>query len=176
MIVAQSRSRKPWPTRRSLLRASVCAISMLCALPAVDVQSAVAVQAQMPASSAAAPSMKHVAHNQKEELYFERRYGIGQLRVHALSAGASLEFRCQVQDAAKASALKDNRAAPVMIDRKTGKKLSVPAADGKPHQTAVPEAGQEYWVVFANRDKTVKPGNMVDVVVGTVHMSGLIVE
>jgi hypothetical protein len=36
--------------------------------------------------------------------------------------------------------------------------------------------GQEYSVVFGNRDKIVKPGNMVDVVVGTVRMSGLIVE
>jgi hypothetical protein len=156
--------------------ATLCAIGVLCALCVADARSAAADQVPPPVASSGAPVSRHVARNQKEELYFERRYGIGQLRVHALSAGASLEFRCQVQDAAKASALKDSRSAPVMIDRKTGKKLSVPAADGKPHQTAVPEAGQEYWVVFGNRDKTIKPGNMVDMVIGTVHVSGLIVE
>jgi hypothetical protein len=163
-------------TRDQARPATLCAIGVLCALCVADARSAAADQAPLPIAGSGAPVSRHVARNQKGELYFERRYGIGQLRVQALSAGASLEFRCQVQDAAKASALRDSRAAPVMIDRKTGKKLSVPAADGKPHQTAVPEAGQEYWVVFANRDKTVKPGNMVDVVIGTVHMSGLIVE
>jgi hypothetical protein len=173
----QTLGRERLPNRSGLqLPAALCAIGVLCALCVADARSAAADQAPVPVANSVVPVSRHLAHNQKEELYFERRYGIGQLRVHALSAGAALEFRCQVQDAEKASALKVNRAAPVMIDRKTGKKLSVPAADGKPHQTAVPEAGQEYWVVFGNRDKTVKPGNMVDVVIGTVHMSGLIVE
>ena len=159
--------------RVALLPALLCAMGVLSALPVANVRSAAADQAPVPATGGA---RRHAAHNQKEELYFERRYGIGQLSVHAVAAGASLEFRCRVLDPEKANALTDKRAAPVMIDRKTGKKLSVPAADGKSHQTAAPEAGQEYSVVFGNRDKIVKPGNMVDVMVGTVRMSGLIVE
>jgi hypothetical protein len=174
MILDQRRSRGHLPRRSGPLPAVLCAICVLAA--AADVRSASAAQAAAPATSTAAPEKKHVAHSQRQELYFERRYGIGQLSVHAVSAGASLEFRCRVLDPEKANALTDKRAAPVMIDRKTGKKLSVPAADGKPHQSAAPEAGQEYSVVFGNRDKIVKPGNMVDVVVGTVRMSGLIVE
>jgi hypothetical protein len=128
-------------------------------------------------ASSAAPA-RHVTHNQKQELYFERRYGIGELRVHSISAGAAVEFRCQVLDTEKAKALKDTRVAPVMVERKTGTKLSVPATDnsGKSPQSAAPEAGQEFWLVFGNRGKIVKPGNLVDVVIGTVHMSGLIVE
>jgi hypothetical protein len=174
MIRDQTWSDGRVPSRRvPLLPALLCAIGALSALPVANVRSAAADQAPVPATGSA---RRHVAHNQKEELYFERRYGIGQLSVHAVSAGASLEFRCRVLDPEKANALTDKRAAPVMIDRKTGKKLSVPAADGKPHQSAAPEAGQEYSVVFGNRDKIVKPGNMVDVVVGTVRMSGLIVE
>jgi hypothetical protein len=175
MIRNQTRSRGCQPSRKRLLSAVLCATSVLCTLSAAGVHSAGADQTA-PATSTAAPTRKHVARNQKEELYFERRYGIGQLSVHSISASSSLEFRCQVLDVQKANALKDSRAAPVMIDRKTGKKLSVPAANGKPHQTAAPEAGQEYSVLFGNRDKIVKPGSMVDVVVGTVHMSGLIVE
>ncbi len=171
----QTRSRGRWPSCNVLLPAVLCIISVLGTLSAADVHSAGADQTP-PATSTVAPTRKHVARNQKEELYFERRYGIGQLSVHSVSAGASLEFRCRVLDVQKANALKDRRVAPVMIDRKTGKKLSVPAADGKSHQAAAPEAGQEYSVVFGNRDKIVKPGNMVDLVVGTVHMSGLIVE
>jgi hypothetical protein len=178
MRLDQTRSRGPLQSRSVLLPAVLWAIGGLCALPATDVRGASAAQAPAAASSAAAPAKKHVVHNQKEELYFERRYGISQLRVHSISSGASLEFRCRVLDAERAKALKDNRAASVMVDRKTGIKLSVSATDnsGKSGQTAAPEAGQEYWVTFGNRNKMVKPGNMVDVVVGTVHMSGLIVE
>ena len=166
MIRVQARSRASGQSRNVLLPAVLWALGGLCALPATGA----------PASSAAPP--RHVSHNQKQELYFERRYGIGQLRVHSISAGASVEFRCQVLDTEKAKALKDARAAPVMVERKTGTKLSVPATDnsGKPPQSAAPEAGQEYWLVFGNRGKIVKPGNLVDVVIGTVHMAGLIVE
>jgi hypothetical protein len=174
MIRDHASSEGRGPSRRvRLLPALLCAIGVLSALRAANVRGAAADQVPVPATGSA---RRHVAHNQKEELYFERRYGIGQLSVHAVAAGASLEFRCRVLDPEKANALTDKRAAPVMIDRKTGKKLSVPAADAKPHQSAAPETGQEYSVVFGNRDKIVKPGNMVDVVVGTVRMSGLIVE
>jgi hypothetical protein len=177
MIRNQTRSRGRLPSRNVLLPAVLCAISVLCTLPVADVHGAGADQTPPgPATSTAAPTRKHVARNQKEELYFERRYGIGQLSVHSVSAGASLEFRCRVLDVQKANALQDRRAAPVMVDRKTGKKLSVPAAAGKPNQTAALEEGQEYRVEFGNRDKTVKQGSMVDAVVGSVHMSGLIVE
>jgi hypothetical protein len=177
MIRNQNRSRGRLPSRSVLSPALLCAISVLCTLAAVSVHSAGADQPPpAPAASTAAPTRKHAARNQKEEQYFERRYGIGQLSVHSVSAGASLELRCRVLDVQKANALKDRRAAPVMIDRKTGKKLSVSASAGKPNQTADPEAGQEYRVEFGNRDKTVKQGGMVDVVVGSVHMSGLIVE
>ena len=160
------------PIRGVLLLPVLCMVGALCALPFAGARSAAG--SQSPGGTGAAAVKKHAARNQKEEQYFELRYGIGQLRVHAMSAGASLEFRCLVLDSAKATALNDHRAAPIMIDRKTGKKLSVPAADNKP-QTA-PETGQEYSVAFGNHDKIIKPGNLVDVVVGTVHMSGLIVE
>jgi hypothetical protein len=159
--------------------AVVCAISVFCALPAAaNVHGASASQAPAAASSAAAPAKKRVPHSQREELYFARRYGIGQLRMRSIAEGASLEFRCQVLDAVKAKALNDNRIAPVMIERKTGAKLSVVNTEnnGKPLQRTLPEAGQEYWMVFGNRGRVVKPGNMVDLVIGTVHISGLIVE
>jgi hypothetical protein len=175
MICDRNQLRACNPIRGVLLLPVLCMIGVLCALPFAGARGAAGSQAPASAGTGATAVKKHAARNQKEEQYFELRYGIGQLRVHAMSAGASLEFRCLVLDAGKAAALNNNRAAPVMIDRKTGKRLSLPAADNKPHQTA-PEAGQEYSVAFGNRDKLVKPGNLVDVVVGTVHMSGLIVE
>jgi hypothetical protein len=133
------RSRWHLPSSCGLLPAVLCAIGLLCALPAAaDVHSASAHQAPAPATGAAAPAGKRVPHSQREELYFARRYDIGQLRVRSSPEGASLEFRCQVLDAEKAKALNDNRFAPVAIERKSG--------------------------------------NMVDLVIGTVHISGLIVQ
>jgi hypothetical protein len=157
----------------------LCVIGVFCAsLAAADVHAASANQAPAPATSAAPPGKRRVPHSQREELYFARRYGIGQLRVRSISAGAAVEFRCQVLDADKAKALNDSRVAPVAIERKTGTRLSVANAEnnGKPLQRTSPEAGQEYWMVFGNRGRIVKPGNMVDLVIGTVHISGLIVE
>jgi hypothetical protein len=173
------RSRWHLPSSSGPLPAVLCAIGVFCALPAAaDVHSASANQAPAPATGAAAPARKRVSHSQREDLYFARRYGIGQLRVRSISEGASLEFRCQVLDAGKAKALNDNRLAPVAIERKTGTKLSAAntESNGKPFQRVLPEAGQEYRMVFGNRGRIVKPGNMVDLVIGTVHISGLIVE
>jgi hypothetical protein len=173
------RSRPRLPSSCGPLPAVLCAVGVMCALPAAaDVHSASASLAAEPATGAAAPAKKRVSHNQREDLYFARRYGIGQLRVRSISEGASLEFRCQVLDADKAKALNDNRLAPVVIERRTGTKLSVANTErsGKPLQRVMPEAGQEYWMLFGNRARIVKPGNMVDLVIGTVHISGLIVE
>jgi hypothetical protein len=176
MIWSQTRSRGRLTSRSFLLSPAV--LCTICVLPVAAVHSAAPDRAPPPTTSNATLVTRHVAHNEKQELYFARRYGIGQLRVHSISSGASLEFRCQVLDASKAKALKAARAAPLMIERKTGTKLSVPATENssKSSQSAAPEAGQEYRVVFGNRDKIVKPGNLVDLVIGTVHMSGLIVE
>jgi hypothetical protein len=179
MIQDQRRSRRHLPNCIAPLAAVMCAIGALCTLPATaEAHGASANQVPAPPTTTAAPLRTRARHNQKEEMYFERRYGIGQLRVSSISAGASLEFRCQVLDVEKAKALNDRRVAPVVIERKTGKKLSVANtdSDGKPIQRVTPEAGQENRVVFGNPGRLVKPGNLVDLVIGTVHISGLIVE
>jgi hypothetical protein len=179
MILDQKRSRWHLPSCSGPLPAVLCAIGVFCALlAAADVHAASANQTPAPATGAPPPAKKRVPHSQREELYFARRYGIGQLHVRSISAGASVEFRCQVLDADKAKALNDGRVAPVAIERKTGTRLSVANDEnnGKPLQRVSPEAGQEYWLVFGNRGRIVKPGNMVDLVIGTVHISGLIVE
>lgn len=174
--LGQKRSRRSMPSCSVPLPAILCAVGALCALPVADVYGASV--NQVPAAGAAASHKTRVRHNQKEELYFERRYGIGQLRVSSISAGESLEFRCQVLDAKKAKALNDGRVAAVVIERGSGKRLSVANTDsgGKPIQRVTPETGGENRVVFGNPGRLVKPGNMVDLVIGTVHISGLIVE
>jgi hypothetical protein len=130
---------------------------------------------------AAEPSWKSAyagARSQRGEMYIARRFGVDQLQVRSISSGSSLEFRYRVLDAQKAAPLTDKRSKPVLIDQKTGDRLTVPTMEkiGQLRQTATPEEGREYWMVFANPGRRVKPGQRVDVVIGAFHVSSLTVE
>jgi hypothetical protein len=47
---------------------------------------------------------------------------------------------------------------------------------GELRQVSEPQAGREYWIIFSNPGKLVRPGNRVDVVAGPLRVSGLYVE
>jgi hypothetical protein len=118
------------------------------------------------------------ARSQRGETYIARRFGVDQLQVRSTSSGSSLEFRYRVLDPQKAEALNDKRATPVLIDQATGNRLTVPTMEkiGSLRQTATPEQGRQYWMVFANPGKLVKPGQRVDLVIGAFHATSLTVE
>jgi hypothetical protein len=130
-----------------------------------------------PGKSSLAP-LAGVPRSQRADRYYALRYGVDHLRVRSVSSGASLEFRYRVLDAAKAHILSDKRATPAMIDWKTGAKLVVPTMEqiGPLRQAMNLEPGREYWMVFSNPAKLVKPGDRVDVVVGSLRLEGLMVE
>ena len=56
--------------------------------------------------------------------------------------------------------------------------LQVPVMDkvGQLRQTGTPIAGQEYWMVFSNKGNLVKPGDRVNVIIGSFRAEGLMVE
>jgi hypothetical protein len=118
------------------------------------------------------------ARSQRAELYYSRLYGVDQMHVRWTASGSSLEFRYRVLDADKAAVLQDKRLKPVLIDQKTGAHLTVPTMEkiGELRQTAEPEVGREYWMIFANPGKLVKPGSRVDILAGPLRVSGLFVE
>jgi hypothetical protein len=142
-------------------------------------------QAQRAKSQAGGPSTgqhlaspRAVARSQFGERYYALRFGIDQMRVRYMASGASVEFRYRVVDPDKAAVLSDKHATPFMLDEQTGIKLMVPVMEqiGALRQTVTPEQGREYWMVFANAGKVVKPGQRVDVSVGSFHVRGLTVE
>jgi hypothetical protein len=151
-----------------------------------------ALLASGPAASAAAPSAEKappvaapsrtwghsVPHSERGERYYAVRYGVDQLHVRWTASGQSLEFRYRVIDPDRAALLNDRRVAPVLTDQRTGVKLTVPALEkiGSLRQTAAPVAGKEYWMVFQNAGRAVKPGDKVDIAIGIVRFSGLYVE
>ena len=56
--------------------------------------------------------------------------------------------------------------------------LQVPVMDkvGMLRQTGAPQVGQEYWMVFSNKGNLVRPGDRVNVMIGSFHADGLVVE
>jgi hypothetical protein len=119
-----------------------------------------------------------VPRSQYAERYYALRFGVDQLRARYTGSGASVEFRYHVVNPDKAAILSDKRSTPYMIDEQTGIKLMVHTAEqlGALRQTSPPQQGREYWMLFANAGKVVKPGQRVDVSIGRFLVRGLTVE
>ena len=142
-------------------------------------RSATGAAAVAPPSQAASAPAPVISRSQLGETYYARRYGVDQMQVRYTASGESLEFRYRVLDPDKAAILSDKRARPYLIDEQSGVKLEVPVMEkvGALRQTTdAPEAGREYWMLFMNRGKLVRPGHRVDVEVGPFHVRGLTVQ
>jgi hypothetical protein len=162
--------------RKLMLLAGLFAGIVVCAPRAdADPQGGPSGQASPPATAARAMV---VPRSERAEMYYARRFGVDHLQVRSTASGNSLQFRYRVLDAEKAKLLNDKRATPYMLDWQTGNRLQVPTMEkiGTLRQMATPEVGREYWMVFSNPGKLVKPGQKVDVVVGAVRLEGLTVE
>jgi hypothetical protein len=117
-------------------------------------------------------------HSQRGELFYRKRWGIDMISVRSRSSGSSLEFRYRVVDPSKAAILSDTKLNPVLIHEKSGAKLSVPQMEnvGALRQTAPPEEGKQYWMLFQDTHRSVKVGDRVDFAIGPVHLNALTVE
>jgi len=114
----------------------------------------------------------------RAERHYAHWFGVDEMQVRSTASGSQLEFRYRVVDAEKAAMLNDKKLTPVMIHQKTGTRLSVPTMEkiGTLRQTVPPEEGREYWMVFANPGKLVKPGERVDVLIGAFRATSLTVQ
>ena len=116
--------------------------------------------------------------SRRAEMYYEGVWGVGELRVKATESGEMIRFNYRVLDPQKAVALNDKKAEPELIDSQAGIKLSVPQMEkiGKLRQNSTPKEGMTYWMAFANPTLGVKRVHRVDIVIGSFHANGLIVE
>lgn len=124
------------------------------------------------------PAPAPVARSERAEMWYAASYGIDQIHVRPVSSGQSIEFRYRVLDADKAALLTDRNASPSMIDQQTGTKLQVPVVEqiGSLRQTTKPQVGKQYFMLFSNPSKLVKAGRRVDLICGSIHLRGLVVE
>jgi hypothetical protein len=129
---------------------------------------------------AAAPlaSISRTVSSTRAAMMYRRRWGVDNITLKATASGSVICFSYLVVDANKAKVLNDKKEDPYLLVQKNGAKLEVPATEkvGKLRQTATPENGREYWMVFQNSSHTVQPGDRVDIVIGTFRADGLVVE
>lgn len=114
----------------------------------------------------------------RAKLYYDLIWGVDSLTVRYAESGEMIRFSYRVLDPAKAAALNDQHNEPSLIDPHARVKLVVPSLEkvGKLRQSSSAQAGKMYWMAFSNKGRLVKPGDRVNVVIGTFQAKGLIVE
>ena len=110
--------------------------------------------------------------------YYVAAWGVDRLKVSYTSSGNLIRFSYRVADPQRAKALGERQATPYMMGQRSHALLQVPVMDkvGQLRQSGTPLAGQEYWMVFSNKGNLVRPGDRVNVMIGTFRADGLMVE
>lgn len=111
-------------------------------------------------------------------LTYAVQWGVDTLRVEYTSSGNLLRFSYRVVDPKLASPLADKKSTPSLYSPKHHAVLTIPVMEkvGPLRQAMGQEAGKEYWMAFSNRGQIVKPGDRVNVTIGSFHADGIRVE
>jgi hypothetical protein len=132
------------------------------------------------AAEASTPYRNHPDHiANREAAFYEAVWGIAAPSVKAVESGVIIRFSYRVLDPAKAKVLEDKKLAPELQSPERGVKLVVPSMEKVGQLRQAPreiEAGKSYWMAFSNSGRLVKPGDRVDIVIGSFHARGLLVE
>ena len=109
------------------------------------------------------------------------KWGVEVIGMRLTSAGYMLDFRFRVLDADKALPLFEHRIKPYVVADKSDIKLPVPMAPKvgafRPTNRGKNiKADKTYYMVFANPDSYVKPGEKVSVVIGDFRAENLTVK
>lgn len=110
--------------------------------------------------------------------YYRLFAGVDNLKVRRTASGNLIRFSYRVVDPARAKALGDKKTTPYLFGTSSHALLQIPVMDniGQLRQSGTPENGQEYWMVFSNKGDLVKAGERVNVLIGSLHIDGLVVE
>jgi hypothetical protein len=110
--------------------------------------------------------------------HYQTIWGVDSFVVRSVESGQMIRFSYRVIDAEKATAVNDKKATPYLIDEAAHVKLVVPMMEkvGQLRQSAAPESGKSYWMVFSNKGGFVKQGDRVSVEIGKFRVDGLVIE
>lgn len=110
--------------------------------------------------------------------YYQSVWGIDNMLVRRTASGNLIRFSYRVTDPARAKALGDKHATPYLFGQRSHAMLHIPVMEkvGQLRQTGTAEAGKEYWMVFSNKGNLVRAGDRVNVIIGSFHADGVMVE
>ena len=114
----------------------------------------------------------------KGEAGIEERWGIQLLPVRLTAAGNMVDFRYRIIDAEKAQPLLNRKEnTTYLLDQASGARLSVPVSSlGALRATTKPIVGRNYFILFENARKVIKPGSKVTVGIGEFRAENVTVE
>jgi hypothetical protein len=115
----------------------------------------------------------------REAAIFDAVWGIEAPAVKAVESGLIIKFSYRVLDPHKAKVLSDKKFSPYLESPEKGLQLVVPTMEKVGQLRQAPHdivAGESYWMAFSNPGRQIRPGDRVDVVIGTFHARGLVVE
>ncbi len=110
--------------------------------------------------------------------YYAAVWGVGNFQVRRTASDNLIRFSYRVTDPVRAKTLGDKRLTPMLVGQRSRAILQIPTMEkvGQLRQSGAAEAGKEYWMVFSNKGNLVKAGDRVNVIIGSFHVDGLIVE
>ncbi|MEX3788411.1 hypothetical protein [Paraburkholderia sp. BR14374] len=158
--------------RAALVLSGVCLAAAMLDAAAAQQNSAAAAT-----SPKASPYMPVKVPQHAQQLY-QMMHGVDNLSVRRTASGNLLRFSYRVTDPAVAQLLGDKNSTPYLYGERSHALLEVPVMDtiGQLRQTGPQEVGQQYWVVFSNKGNLIRAGDRVNVLIGTFHIDGLVVE
>jgi hypothetical protein len=165
----------------SLRRTAVPLLSLLAINSILMLTAGAQTQGTAPTTPLASAKRTQYAPNhfpKRATMYYEAIWGIDSLTVRSTESGELIRFSYRVLDAGKAKLLNNKKNEPSLVDPHAGVRLVVPSLEkvGQLRQSSTPEAGIAYWMAFSNPKRTVKRGDRVNIVIGSFHADGLIVE
>jgi hypothetical protein len=137
------------------------------------------IPAAKPAAASTAYRNQPPRISNREAAYLEAVWGIADPSVKTVESGVIIRFSYRVLDPSKAKPLTDKKLNPVLESPEKGLRLVIPSMEKVGQLRQAPpqiEEGKSYWMAFSNSGRQIKPGDRVDIVIGTFHARGLQVE
>ena len=168
-------------TRRAVIRATAILLAGFLASTVVASHLYGQPAADAPAKSTKTNSPSHYQPNRfpkRAQSYYGVVWGLDTLSVKAVESGALIRFSYRVLDPDKAKVLNDKKVDAFLDAPGRNVRLSIPSLEkvGQLRQGTTEQSGKVYWMAFSNPRRTVKPGDHVNIVIGSFHANGLIVD
>ena len=168
-------------TRRAVTRATAMVLAGFLASTVVAAHLYGQPAADTPAKSTKTGSPSHYQPNRfpkRAQSYYGIVWGLDSLSVKAVESGALIRFSYRVLDPEKAKPLNDKKIDAFLDAPNRNVRLTIPSLEkvGQLRQGTTEQSGKVYWMAFSNPRRTVKPGDHVNIVIGSFHANGLVVD